>query len=278
MVLFSQVVLSLLSLSPWNEAPPKSGQVVQSLGSSSITDTYNDVYPPSKSIAIVGAGSAGIAVLKTIQELPEDVRANWRVVLFEQRRDVGGVWLPDSEKPRPPTLPETPLYPLLHTNTPHPTMTYPGYPFPPNTPLFPSHEYVESYHIDVAEKLNLTQYIQLDSEVYAAGWRGNSTHGKWEVEVRQSDLRTGQSTILRDTFDHLVVANGHNHYPRVPHFNGTSEWLAHSPADKPRRELLHSIFYRDPEHYANQTVVVVGAGASGRDAASQVGLNAKKVS
>ncbi|KAG9311854.1 hypothetical protein JVU11DRAFT_8106 [Chiua virens] len=41
--------------------------------------------------------------------------------------------------------------------------------------------------------------------------------------------------------------------------------------------FLHSIFYREPERYTNQTVIVVGSGASGRDAASQVALHARKV-
>ncbi|KAH8091649.1 hypothetical protein BXZ70DRAFT_473777 [Cristinia sonorae] len=266
MLLLGQVVLSLLSLSGWNAKPTLDNPQQHPIG----------VDSAPKSIAIVGAGSAGIAVLKTILDLPEERRANWRLVLFEQRSDVGGVWLPDPDEPNPPTLPETPLYPLLRTNTPHPTMTYPGFPFPPNTPLFPSHEHVKRYHSDVASKLNLTQYIQLNSEVYAAGWRGNSTHGKWEVESHRYNHRTGRKRVTRDTFDHLIVANGHNHYPRVPDFDGTDEWLANPTTGGQKRELLHSIFYREPGRYTNQTVLVVGAGASGRDAASQVGLNAKK--
>lgn len=45
-----------------------------------------------KSIAIVGAGSAGLASLKTLLDLPIEVRQKWDIVLYEQRRDVGGVW------------------------------------------------------------------------------------------------------------------------------------------------------------------------------------------
>lgn len=278
MVRFAQAVLSIFSLSAWNQATRPEQDVQSALGASRLPVAQHATTPPAKSIAIVGAGSAGIAVLKTIFDLPEDVRTNWRVVLLEQRRDVGGVWLPDPAEPNPPHLPETPLYPLLHTNTPHPTMTYPGFPFPPNTPLFPSHEHVKKYHGDVAEQLNLTRYIQLNSEVHAAGWRGNSTHGRWEVVIHRSDEETGKKEVVRDTFDHLIVGNGHNHYPRIPHFDGAEQWLASSLAGSPKREIFHSIFYRSPEKYANQTVVVVGGGASGRDATKQVGLTAKKVS
>ena len=83
---------------------------------------------------------------------------------------------------------------------------------------------------------------------------------------------------FRRTFDHLIVANGHNHYPNIPKWNGTDEWLANTPAGTPQREIIHSIYYRHPERYTNRTVVIVGAGASGRDAALQVGKIARVVS
>ena len=240
---------------------------------------------PSKSIAIVGAGSGGLAILKTLFDLPEGVRRDWEVVLYEQRRNVGGVWLPDppGPLPRPPELPESPLYPLLHTNTPHPTMTYPGFTYPPLTPLFPSHEYVEQYHVDYANYHNVSQYIRTHHKVVAAEWIGNGEKGEWELEVHVQDQRaeddSGQpARIVKRSFDHLIVANGHNHYPHVPVWNGTEGWLANTPEGTPKREIIHSIYYRYPERYTNRTVVIVGAGASGRDAALQVGKTARVVS
>ncbi len=269
MVRFSQYILSLLPFSPWgvtiaDQIPLVTPQVA-----------HNGASEPSKSIAIVGAGSAGLAILKTILDLPEDVRSDWDIVLYEQRWNVGGLWLPDPNPPHPPTLPETPLYPRLITNTPHPTMTYPGFTFPPNTPLFPGHEHVEQYHVDFAAHYNLTSYIRLNHTVHAAGWLGDPAHGKWDIEVHAHTGATHQ--VIRRTFDHLIVGNGHNHYPRVPKWKGTEEWLANSPPGGPKRELLHSIFYRSPERYSSSTVLIVGNGASGRDAALQVGPVALKV-
>lgn len=208
-------------------------------------------------------------MLKTILDLPENVRSTWEIVLFEQRRDVGGVWLPDLSDPHPPVLPETPLYPRLRTNTPHPTMTYPGFTFPPNTPLFPSWDYLQRYHRDFAEHFNATSHILLNHTVIAAGWHGDRVAGKWELEVARTD-KPFHETEHR-FFDHIIVASGHNHYPRIPHWNGEEDWLASTPPDSPKREIYHSIFYRHPEYYTNRTVVIVGAGASGRDAALQVG-------
>jgi hypothetical protein len=106
---------------------------------------HGHTYRAPKRIAIVGGGTSGLSTLKTLLvDIPENLRRGWEVELFEQREDVGGVWyvashsqcvlwlnncvlffrLPDPIPPRPPALPETPLYPLVKTNTPHPISTY----------------------------------------------------------------------------------------------------------------------------------------------------------
>ncbi|KAF9219777.1 FAD/NAD(P)-binding domain-containing protein [Gyrodon lividus] len=228
--------------------------------------------PINKSVAIVGAGSAGLAMLKALIDLPEELGGGWEIVLYEQRTDVGGIWLPDPQPVHPPFLPETPLYPLLHTNTPVPTMTYPGFPFSPGTPLYPSHEYVEQYHQDYASHYNLVPYIMFNHTVLSSSWIGTQEGGGWEVIVENHNGHK-----IRRQFSHLVVANGHNHEPHIPIYPGQDDWLSHTSASGREREILHSIFYRYPERYTNQTVVVVGSGASGRDAASQIALHARKV-
>ena len=48
---------------------------------------------PHKRIAIVGAGTGGIVMLKTlVNDLPKDITRTWEIVLFEQRDNVGGIW------------------------------------------------------------------------------------------------------------------------------------------------------------------------------------------
>ncbi|OCH91091.1 FAD/NAD(P)-binding domain-containing protein [Obba rivulosa] len=269
MVYIGLLVLSLLPFSVGRQEP---------LGSALVSDQYAVTATPAgatKSIAIVGAGSGGLAALKTILDLPKDVREGWEIELYEQRRDVGGVWLadPPGKLPDPPELPETPLYPLLHTNTPHPTMTYPHFTFRPGTPLFPSHEYLWQYHVDYADHFNLWPHIHLNHVVSSAAWRGDNATGEWEVEIH-AQVTGGcqnETRAFKKTFDHLIVANGHNHYPYIPAWNGTDEWLGNTPPGFPEREILHSIYYRHPEKYTNRSVIIVGAGASARDAVLQVG-------
>lgn len=97
----------------------------------------------SKRIAIVGGGTAGLTMLKTLSaDLPSEVTKDWDIVLFEQREDIGGVWyvarhrcsgwwtdksrlrLPEEFPPQPPALPHTPLYVGLRTGMPHPSSMY----------------------------------------------------------------------------------------------------------------------------------------------------------
>jgi cation diffusion facilitator CzcD-associated flavoprotein CzcO len=177
--------------------------------------------------------------------------------------------LPDPHPVSPPELPETPLYPLLHTNTPVPSMTYPGFPFPPGTPLYPSHEHIEAYHQRYAWHFNLTQHIRFNHTVVASSW----TAGRWHITFHDHKGQTRHKV-----FDHLVVASGHNNIPHIPVWRGQKEWLGNIPAKGLKREILHSIWYREPQKYANRSVVVVGSGASGRDAASQISSIAQKVS
>jgi ribulose 1,5-bisphosphate synthetase/thiazole synthase len=73
MVAFTRYLLSFLSPSLVKQVPLQS---------------YRDV-SPTKSIAIVGAGSAGLAALKALLDI--DPRT-WEIVLYEERENIGGIW------------------------------------------------------------------------------------------------------------------------------------------------------------------------------------------
>lgn len=77
-------------------------------------------------------------------------------------------------------------------------------------------------------------------------------------------------TTFEEAFDHIVVANGSDSRPFIPHIGGLWDW---------KGEILHSRWYRDPKAFAGkvspglgssrdhklrtwQTVMVMGAGPS----------------
>jgi cation diffusion facilitator CzcD-associated flavoprotein CzcO len=84
-------------------------------------------------------------------------------------------------------------------------------------------------------------------------------------------------SVFHKRFDHVIVASGHNHYPHAPTWEGVEGWLDNTPQGTPKREIIHSIYYREPERYRGRTVVVLVAGGSGKDAAQQIAPLARKV-
>ncbi|GAA5863813.1 hypothetical protein JCM8547_006073 [Rhodosporidiobolus lusitaniae] len=226
-----------------------------------------------KRIGIIGAGTGGIGVLLAMLDLPEEVRREWTIEVLEKRGDVGGVWLPDEKEHGPDDLPDTPLYPALHTNTAIPTMTYTGYPFASNTPLCPSHTHIYSYLSSVVQRSNLTPYLRFNHAVEHASY--DTERKKWVVQVAHSaepgEEEKGGPWVEVKEYDHLVIATGRYHHPSIPHWPGEEEWLTGAEEEAgEKREITHSLWYRGPGKYARRTVVVVGFGASGWDITTQV--------
>ena len=168
-------------------------------------------------------------------------------------------------------------------------MTYPGFPFPPHTPLFPAYHHIDAYHHNFASHFNLHPYIHFNHTLESAYWVGNASNGFWELSIStngsQAEIIPPNETSAHNTrhlsritrhFDHLVVANGHNHYPKLPQWatdDGASEWLRNGKD----RSIVHSIYFREPREYAGKVILVVGSGVSGRDVAIHSSGHAKKV-
>ena len=141
-------------------------------------------------------------------------------------------------------------------------MTIPQFPFPPDAVLFPNHTFVLQYHKSIISHWNLSSYIILRREVLAADWHGDNISGQWQLTT----LDHTHNRTVHAKFDHLIVATGHSHYPYEPIFQGQHVWEALTP----RRKVLHSIFYREPEVYRDRNILIVGGGISSRDIAQQV--------
>ena len=86
----------------------------------------------NKSVAVVGGGSAGLAMLRVLVDLQDELDTNLDFVLYEQRQDVGGIWCDTfllligfrhlststTQAPRPTTRP--PAHPSRDTVVPPP--------------------------------------------------------------------------------------------------------------------------------------------------------------
>ncbi|KAG2755889.1 FAD/NAD(P)-binding domain-containing protein [Suillus brevipes Sb2] len=202
-----------------------------------------------KRICIIGAGAGGLAALKVISESAYFKSGKWSVVAYETRNKIGGIWLPAPPVVDAYNAPITPLYDSLTTNVPHPIMAYTSYSFPNETPLFPSAHVVQTYLESYAACFNLVPLIKFDTTVLDARWEST----QWTVTLSDG----GHSA-----YDHLIIANGHYHLPRIPEVPGLADWMKNGRAS-------HSAWYRKPI-FLGDKILVVGDGPSGQDIAAEM--------
>jgi thioredoxin reductase len=257
-------------------------------------------YVLARRIAIIGAGSAGIAAAKYLQKrnvkLPGlDLTHLFRyfkaektfeaVDVYEQRSNPGGLWnhsvsstkdglfqVPNENPITPPEKPVeasdvfvSPVYDSLEVNIPHPIMAYSGFPFREGIPLFPGHaeviRYLENYSKDVMDIIQFSTQIDEVCFVEETKTSNGSITAMWKVNGVNLPSK---ERFTRD-YDAVVVANGHYAVPFIPNIPGLGVWASRFPGS-----IIHSKYYRTPDHYMDKRVIVVGSSASGLDIASHL--------
>ena len=152
------------------------------------------------------------------------------------------------------------MYDSLKINLPHPIMTYQSYPFPPETPLFPTAARLLQYLEDYTEHFDLRRFIQFQTLVTATRWSPDDA--VWKVT-----LSTGETL----DFDALIVSNGHYRRPRYPAIPGLQAWLSAG-------RVMHSAWYRRPAQLSSHhKIVVVGGGLSAHDVCADLTAEGKHV-
>jgi cation diffusion facilitator CzcD-associated flavoprotein CzcO len=219
-----------------------------------------------------------------------------KVVLFEQRPRDGGIWNYTAEERDEDlfTVPQTnptgknqspiwkpasmnghptngavgtakdpafvsPMYERLETNIPRGLMGFKSLDWPHDSQLFPKHQtvlkYIEDYGRDVQDT------VRYGTQVTNVTPNTDDATTSWSVTSR--NLQT--STDMTETFDAVIVANGHFITPYIPDIPNIAEWNTAHPG-----LISHSKYYRRPEEFAGKKVIVVGNSASGADISNQI--------
>ncbi|RDI79591.1 hypothetical protein Vi05172_g10435 [Venturia inaequalis] len=253
----------------------------------------------AKSVAIIGAGPSGLAAAKFFRA----EKAFSKIVVFEQRADVGGLW-----KYTPETgdgafvVPQTnahvevespiiqkssatqrrdskteakflsPIYERLETNIPKSLMGYGEAKFPDSIQLFPGHAEVQQYLEDYAKPvLDLIRFrTQVDSVKFLQVTTSDDGSISEEWSICSQNVTSGER--ICEVYNAVVVASGHYSTPFVPEISGLQEWHQAFPGT-----ISHSKHYRRPEAFTDKKVVVVGNSASGLDISSQISPFCKTV-
>ncbi|GGT69624.1 SDR family NAD(P)-dependent oxidoreductase [Streptomyces althioticus] len=194
-------------------------------------------------VAVVGGGIAGIAAVKAL------LQAGVEVFGVERAEELGGLWR---------LAPDTAAYEGLRLNTSKPRTEFADHPMPKEWPDYPTRAQLLAYVRDYAERFDVPRHFRTATELTAA----RRTEDGWRLEL------TGPDGAYEETVTHLVVANGHNHTPRVPipPYPGTFEGTT-----------SHAHTYREPSEFAGRRVLVVGTGNSAMDIATELAGQADEV-
>jgi len=147
---------------------------------------------PLPTAAIIGAGSSGIAAAKALYE------RGVPFACFEASDRVGGNWVFGNRNGM------SAAYRQLHINTSRERMEYSDYPMPKSYPDYPHHSHVAEYFDAYVDHFGLRDAIRLQTRVQRASRRAD---GVWELTLADGSV---------ESFDALLVANGHHRDPRWP--------------------------------------------------------------
>ncbi|MFW0794863.1 NAD(P)-binding domain-containing protein [Gordonia sp. CPCC 205515] len=178
---------------------------------------------------VIGAGAAGLSALNMLTE------QGYEVDCFEKSDVVGGHWNTD--------------YDALHLITSRNQTVFEDFPMPEHYPHFPRRDQVTEYIHSFAAERGHDKRITFNTEVLSvtpvetAGPVGSAG---WVVTTSAG----------ADTYNGVLVANGHLWDKKIPNVPGTFAG-----------PQIHSSEYRNTDDIVGKRVLVVGAGNSGCDLA-----------
>jgi hypothetical protein len=190
------------------------------------------------SVCVIGAGVSGLTACKALADfgVPH--------TCFEASDEVGGNWY--FENPNGVSS----AYRSLHIDISKPSISFRDFPMPERYPDYPHHTHIFEWLRDYADAFALREHIRFNTRVQHAQ---RDQRGGWLITLQDG---------TQESFDALLVCNGHHWDPRFPSFPGSFNG-----------PQIHSHDYVDPStplDMYGKRVLVVGIGNSAVDIVSEL--------
>lgn len=186
----------------------------------------------AKTVAIVGAGVAGLATARSL------IAQGMECTLFERSHCLGGVWSDG--------------YLNFGVQVQKELYEFPDWPLPEGTPDFTPGPDIQKYLVDFAEHFGITPHIRFDVTVTNIIERDGPGSG-WVLTSQKNDQE------IRDEFDLVIICIGlYSNVPNIPDF---------ADPDSFNGEVIHNSKLKSSEQLKGKRVAVVGYGKSATDAA-----------
>ncbi|NOZ97674.1 MAG: NAD(P)-binding domain-containing protein [Gammaproteobacteria bacterium] len=202
----------------------------------------------SKKVCIIGAGPSGIAAAKNCKQYGLDFD------IFEKNDKVGGNWVFNSKTGH------SSVYENTHIISSKLPSEYEDYPMPESYPEYPRHDQLQAYFENYSKHFGFYNEIKFNHVVDNITRTQNDL---WLVEFTDA-----QGNKKQELYEKLMVANGHHWMPKYPVYEGefTGKWM-------------HSHDFKGVnDEWRDKKVLVIGAGNSGCDVATESTRVTKTVS
>lgn len=195
------------------------------------------VGPPS-TLAIIGGGAAGLISAHVARKFGQF----HSIRVFEKRDITGGLWRNACEGKQY----HPPMYRDLRTNLPTRLMEIPGFEFHSAGPSsFVHRSAVTTYLDEFAKHVDVDIGFKKQVNVISPSTAGHGFSVQW-LDLEANDAH-------QQDFDAVLVCAGHFTQPNIP------------DAFRSQPYTIHSSEFDTPEEFADERVVVIGAGSSARD-------------
>ncbi|MCY3675623.1 MAG: NAD(P)/FAD-dependent oxidoreductase [Rhodobacteraceae bacterium] len=213
-----------------------------------------------KRIAIIGAGPSGLAQLRAFQSAKNKGTEIPEIVCFEKQNDWGGLWnyswRTGTDEYGEPI--HNSMYRYLWSNGPKEGLEFADYTFEEhfgtNIASYPPRAVLFDYIKGRVEKAGVRDLIRFRTPVRRVEYSEEGGN----FRVVSEDLVKGTETD--ETFDHVIVANGHFSTPNVPEFEGFETFNG---------RILHAHDFRDAREFVDQDILIIGTSYSAEDIGSQ---------
>ena len=214
-------------------------------------------------VALIGAGPCGLSLLRAFAAARSQGQPIPEITCFEKQPDWGGLWnytwRTGAGAYGEPV--HGSMYRYLWSNGPKECLEFADYSFEEHfgraIPSFPPREVLADYIRGRAEKSGMRPCVRFQTEVRHIHWDPDRN----QFLLQSDELSTG--ACRTETFDRVVVANGHFSVPNVPAFDGIEKFPGRA---------LHAHDFRDAAQFTGQDVLIVGASYSAED----IGLQCHK--
>lgn len=191
-------------------------------------------------VAIIGAGPAGLVAAKTALE------CGLQPTVLEKSDRIGGLWKPDTGF----------VWDSMHTNLSYHSCMFSDTPWENPSGDFPTQQEVYHYLQSYASKNGIFNHTYFNADVKKV----SSVSGQWRVEWLEG------KEMVQKIFDYVIVCSGIFSKAHIPSISGIDTFTG---------QVIHSKDYKKPSPFQDKKVVVIGNSYSGTEIAAEVSSVAK---